>query len=222
MAFLSYSFEDINAVAEKIDGWLLPVEAKLLYDVSSNLNGNGAIVEIGSWCSKSLTYLTGGALYSKNNCKIYSIDPFLTSKDEPNGQYHKFISNLKENGIFDKITHIKEKSQNCGKNFDEKIEFLFIDGFHKYEAVKADFDLFFPKIISGGFFAIHDISVYEGPTKLIKELSLNENIKLLNFSGITVLAQKVDKISQEDAIKNADIIKKIDEKIEKSNVKLKL
>lgn len=216
-----YSFENVQQIAQDIEGWLNLGEAKLLYETSKNLSGKGAIVEIGSWCSKSLTYTVFGALSSGNLCKKISIDPFLTSKDEPNGKYETFISNLEKNGLLDKIIHIKEKSQIAGEAFAEDIEFLFIDGFHKYEAVKKDFELFFPKVIEGGYVAIHDITMYDGPTKLTFEICENEkNLKLVTFEGVLLLGQKVFELSEEDKINNKRILDLIEAKLKRDNITL--
>lgn len=204
------SFEDVNAIAKDFDGWLDTEESKLLYNTASSLKGDGAIVEIGSWGAKSLTYMATAAINNGFNNKIYSIDPFLTSKDEPNGMYETFISNLKRTGLYEKITHIREKSQVAGKNFDDKIEFIFIDGFHKYEAVRQDVELFYPKIVLNGYVAIHDVGCYQGPTDLIIELSKRDDYKIIDYCCMTVLAQKVEKLSPEEKENNnkfADVLK---------------
>ncbi len=199
------SFEDVHAIAKDLDGWLDVTEAELLYNTASKLNNNGAIVEIGSWGAKSLTYMTLAALNNGFNNRIYSIDPFLTSKDEPNGMYDTFISNLKKNNILDKITHLKEKSQIVGKTFSDKIEFIFIDGFHKYEAVKQDVELFYPKVVLNGYMAIHDVGTYQGPTDLVIELAQRDDYKIINHSALTVLAQKVSSLSDTDRENNKKI-----------------
>ena len=40
---------------------------------------------------------------------------------------------------------------------ERKIDFLFIDGSHKYEDVKRDFELYLPFVRKGGIVALHDI-----------------------------------------------------------------
>jgi len=206
-----YSFEEVELLADKIEGWLESHEAKLLYNTALNLKHGGAIVEIGSWHSKSLTFLSAGSLKAKNNCKKFSIDPFLNSKDEPNGAYEKFIENLKQNGLYDKVTHIKEKSQIAGLTFDEEIELLFIDGFHKYDAVKRDFDLFYPKIINEGYVIFHDVACYEGPTTLVKELAENNStFKIITFADTLLIAQKVLKLSDADKLNNEKTVQTIE------------
>ena len=217
----AYSFQEVEILAEKIDGWLKPAEARLLYDMALNLKGEGAIVEIGSWCSKSITLIAAGALKAKNSCKKISIDPFLNSKDEPNGMYETFIANLKEHGLFDKIIHIREKSQIAGEVFDEKIELLFIDGFHQYDAVKKDFDLFYPKIIDEGYVMIHDVACYEGPTILVKELAINNpTFKIIEFTDTILLAQKVAELTNKDKANNENIVSIIEGRLVSRNIKM--
>ncbi len=40
---------------------------------------------------------------------------------------------------------------------DEKIDFLFIDGDHRYEGVKSDFEMYKPLVKPGGLIGFHDI-----------------------------------------------------------------
>ncbi len=46
------------------------------------------------------------------------------------------------------------------------IDFLFIDGDHRYHAVKQDFNLYGPLVRSGGYIAFHDIVKREGASHL--------------------------------------------------------
>lgn len=52
---------------------------------------------------------------------------------------------------------IKEKSVVASSVFeDESLDFVYIDGNHKYEAVKDDLYSWYPKVKKGGVFAGHD------------------------------------------------------------------
>lgn len=155
---------------QNIEGWFSKEEAKIFYNTINNLTGTASMVEIGSWCGRSLIFSALVAINKGNNCKKYSIDPFLTSKDDPNGKYEIFINNLKKYNLYDKITHIKEKSNDAGEKFKDKIEFLFIDGFHVYEYVKRDFELFSQNVIENGYILIHDVSAWFGPTQLVYDI----------------------------------------------------
>lgn len=55
-------------------------------------------------------------------------------------------------------SHALDTVQKLGEVLNgEKIDFLFIDGDHTYEGVKADFELYSPLIREGGIIAFHDI-----------------------------------------------------------------
>ena len=48
---------------------------------------------------------------------------------------------------------------------------VWVDGDHGYEAVKQDFDDWFPRRAAGGWLAIHDtVNNWHGPTRLTREL----------------------------------------------------
>jgi predicted O-methyltransferase YrrM len=49
------------------------------------------------------------------------------------------------------------------KNAMPEVDFLFIDGDHRYEAVKKDFDYYSPLVRPGGIIAFHDIA-FTDPT----------------------------------------------------------
>lgn len=52
-----------------------------------------------------------------------------------------------------------EKTKKIFKN--EYVDFLFIDGNHKYSAVKTDYEKYSPLVRKGGIIAFHDIGVNE-------------------------------------------------------------
>jgi predicted O-methyltransferase YrrM len=54
------------------------------------------------------------------------------------------------------------KSQDYMRVDEHTTDFLFIDGDHSYEGVKADFDRYAPLVKPGGFIGFHDIINYEG------------------------------------------------------------
>jgi cephalosporin hydroxylase len=50
------------------------------------------------------------------------------------------------------------------------IDFLFIDGDHSYEGVRADFEMYGPLVTPGGYICFHDIAYAEGVTRLWNEV----------------------------------------------------
>lgn len=85
---------------------------------------------------------------------------------------------------------IKSDSVKAADKFeDEKYDYVFIDGGHEYEQVKADYHAYLPKIKEGGFILLHDsradegirdavtgtpVNWHQGPTRLKNELTHNK------------------------------------------------
>ena len=44
---------------------------------------------------------------------------------------------------------------------DNKLDFLFIDGDHRYEAIKSDYEMYSPLVREGGVIGFHDIGERE-------------------------------------------------------------
>jgi predicted O-methyltransferase YrrM len=107
------------------------------------------IVEIGSWKGKSTIWIAGGSK-NGNKVKVYAIDPFVDFYEE------EFKKNIRDAKLDDIVIPLTKTSEEAAKNFDEPVEFIFIDGNHEYEFVKLDFDLWFPKVVDGGIMAFHD------------------------------------------------------------------
>ena len=48
---------------------------------------------------------------------------------------------------------------------DHPVDYLFIDGDHRYEGVKSDFEMYGPMVRKGGLIAFHDIA--DGPSEFV-------------------------------------------------------
>ncbi|KAA2245452.1 class I SAM-dependent methyltransferase [Chitinophaga agrisoli] len=164
-----------------LDGWLSDQEALGLYHIARQLPGNAVMVEIGSWQGKSAYCLCKGL----RSGKVYSIDPFNADAcmDEDNIATYRdkkgdrdllaqFKQNLDRLHVLDKVVIKQGYSYQFPQEFD-KIHGLFIDGDHSIEGCRQDFELYAPKLISGGFLAFHDYYAHRdelGPTYVIKNL----------------------------------------------------
>ncbi|MDQ2719284.1 MAG: class I SAM-dependent methyltransferase [Bacteroidota bacterium] len=165
----------------QLDGWLSDNEALGLYSIAAMQPRNAIVVEIGSWQGKS-TYCISKGLRSG---KVYAIDPFnadagldkgnedeYSQKKGDKNLLEKFKNNMQQLNVLSKIVIKKGYSWQFHNDF-EKIDFLFIDGDHSIKGCQADFDLYSPRIVPGGFIAFHDY--YEdrnelGPTYVIKNI----------------------------------------------------
>lgn len=95
------------------------------------------------------------------NLKLYGIDPYTVYKGYRD---HKFISSMEraENTArnrlkgFDYI-FIKQFSDKAVQQFENgSLDFVYLDGNHRYEYIKQDIDLWTPKVRRGGIVSGHD------------------------------------------------------------------
>lgn len=154
-----------------IDGWLSLREGVFLYKLSSGLPNNSNIVEIGSFKGKSTIWLASGV--SNNESRVYSIDPHLGSMEIKNeygsiNTFSEFQKNIENANLAKIITSIRKESVSAANEFDEKIDLLFIDGSHTFDAARTDFLLWSKKLKPGGWVVMHDATVLPGPWEAAK------------------------------------------------------
>lgn len=203
--------QEIKKVVEEIGGWLMDREGELLYNLAKNCKGKGVIVEIGSWKGKSTIWLGKGSK-AGGKVKIFAIDPHTGSSElkKTYGKiwtFEEFKKNVKSAEIEDIIVPIAKTSEDAAKDFYEPVEFIFIDGAHEYDLVKLDFDLWFPKVVNGGFMAFHDTIKSTGPKEVVKNfLYKSRNFKDVRFVGSITFAQKTDQNSVRDRLRNRYVL----------------
>ncbi|OGW38204.1 MAG: hypothetical protein A2Y97_08945 [Nitrospirae bacterium RBG_13_39_12] len=146
------------------------------------------IVEIGTG--------KGGTLYAW--CKIAEPGAVIISVDLPGGPFgggYK-ISDIKK---FRKYKRKKQRLYLCRKDSQknstkeeiikhlkgQKIDFLFIDGDHRYSGVKKDWKLYSPLVKHNGFIVFHDILLHPGVLKCKVDKFWNEIKKRYKHIEIT-------------------------------------
>jgi Methyltransferase domain/Glycosyl transferase family 2 len=146
------SFGKELEAAAGIQGWMFPDELECLSLWASQMQ---SVVEIGSWKGRS-TY----AIAKGTAGKVYAVDTFLGSPDEPEhaqllgpfaNSFEYFRANV--SACPNVEPHVSD-SVAAAADLPE-VDMVFIDGGHSYEQVKADLEAWLPKtrrMISG-----HDI-----------------------------------------------------------------
>lgn len=130
-----------------------------------NLNGKG--VEIGTWkgeFSKIILDSWGGTLYM--------IDPWRglgdeytavdnQVKPEHSNAYNDTMNSIK--GYEHRAFMLRGLSNELYDLFeDESLDFVYIDGNHKYDFVVEDINLWYPKVKRGGLVMGHDYILFNG------------------------------------------------------------
>ena len=131
-------------------------EGMQLYKLAHSVPENGVLVEIGSCMGISTCYLAAG---SPASSKVYAIDLWTLGDSRLALPFveQTFHRNIKLAGFKDRVTAVKDCSENVAKSWDSPIDLLFIDGDHSYEGVKADILNWSVFIKEGGIIAFHDI-----------------------------------------------------------------
>jgi predicted O-methyltransferase YrrM len=120
--------------------------------------------------------------------KLYSIDPF----DDSIAEYYPGLESTIEklSPFKERSTFIRKKSEDAVNEFDdESIDFIYIDGDHRYELVIQDLTLWYPKLKKGGFFSGHDYLsgsvISDGVVRVVNEFGENNNIDILYVTDYT-------------------------------------
>jgi len=190
---------------QMIDGWLYLQEAVKLFKLVKDIKSERPVVcEIGVWKGKS-SYVLASALKGTKGV-LYCIDPFSGDGDDASKDDYQAImrdmnksllENFKETmtlyNLSEYIRIIPKLSEQARLNFPEsKIDLLFIDGNHTYEAVKRDYDLYSPLLVSGGVIVLHDVGAnhVNGPSRVMYEEIVNnskwKNPDVVGTAGIAV------------------------------------
>jgi predicted O-methyltransferase YrrM len=126
---------------------------------------NSHFVEVGSWKGRSAAYLAVEIHNSGKVIKFDCVDTWSGSETETAHQsdqyvktgtlYEKFLSNTER--VKHIITPVRGLSVEMANRYeDDSLDFVFIDGDHRYECVKADIEAWLPKVKAGGIIAGHD------------------------------------------------------------------
>lgn len=108
------------------------------------------VVEIGCYEGS-----TTAALAKNTTGNVYSIDPFFPGRlgicyGEYVAKYVRWKRGLKN------IEFVKAFSYEVASYFNKTVDLLFIDADHAFDAVKKDWEDWFPKVKTGGIIALHD------------------------------------------------------------------
>jgi hypothetical protein len=168
----------MNHFHNNIQGWT-DDDLFFVYKEAVEQNQSGAhFIEIGSWKGKSAAYMCVEIINSGKVIDFDCVDPWLgTSEAE-----HGFDEDYKNKTLFEAFTNnmkpveghykaVRLPSVEAAKLYeDESLDFVFIDGNHDYDNVKADILAWLPKLKKGKLLAGHDWGVAEGVRRAATEI----------------------------------------------------
>jgi len=144
-----------------VEGQLRRVEAVRLFDCAKDVPHDQCIVEIGSYRGRSTTALALGAACG-GGAFVYAIDPHDEFVGVLGGTFgppdqEAMYRNLTWAGVGRWVKAVNLPSTAVAPGWDRtNVGLLWIDGDHRYEAVRADIDLWYPHVVDRGIIALHD------------------------------------------------------------------
>jgi predicted O-methyltransferase YrrM len=139
-------------------------EAEALGGIVELLPPNAIVVQVGAYWGAS----TVAILAARPDLFIFSID----LKPYPQEQDNIKAAGLSGNGV----VRVLGDSAHVGARWPYAVDMVYIDGDHRYEAVKVDILTWIPKVKTGGIIAFHDYILNPKPSikgnvaKAVKEL----------------------------------------------------
>ena len=184
-------------------GMIRHSEAGMLYLWSKAMKPGTTIVEIGCYGGLSTSYLASGI--KDKGCKLFSIDPFnsdldkqadhtdneVTLEDKPTTEI--VYERLRNKGLDKGVTLIEGYSQEVAKDWDEPIDFLWIDGNH--DQAYQDFKDFEPFLNPGARVGFHDAHPRYGLKRVVDDVVKainNDGWKDLEYVKSIITAVKTD------------------------------
>lgn len=142
---------------DSVEGWLLEGQERWLFEAAYSLPSPANIVEIGSFKGRSTCALASGCTGAQK--RVFAIDDFAGAgwQRKERSFLSEFLENVNRCGVAGYVEPIVALSTEAGRTWSKPISLLFIDGSHEYDAVKTDFEMFFPHVLPGGLVALHDV-----------------------------------------------------------------
>jgi predicted O-methyltransferase YrrM len=159
-------------LADQVTGFMPADEGRTLYDTAVRYLGDGAAVEVGTYCGKSTLLL--GAAAQQCGGVVYTIDHHHGSEEhQPGWEYHDESKVDPVTGLFDTLPTLRHtldaagvddhvvavvgRSTTVARGWRTPLRLLFIDGGHTEEAAQRDFDGWVRWVQVGGALIIHDV-----------------------------------------------------------------
>lgn len=145
----------------------------------------GVIIEVGSYRGKSTVALSIGS-NEGSGAAVYAFDPHEEFQGVFGGIFGPedrgaFYRNMLSTGAYRNVRLVNLSSEVVAPGWDKEVGLLWIDGDHRYEGVKRDFEMWRPHLVPGAVVAFDDTN-RGGPERLVDEL-LSDNWTLVRTVG---------------------------------------
>jgi glycosyltransferase involved in cell wall biosynthesis/predicted O-methyltransferase YrrM len=166
--------ELFDRYVSRIDGWLAKEEAAYLYGLAKDAR-EGCIVEVGSYRGRSTASLAFG-VDAGAGLPVYAVEPHEQFCGLFGGEFGpadrgSFMQTMLETGLYRHVRLLNVSGEFLSEKWPMPVSVLFIDGDHRYEAVKRDFERWRGKLAAGAVVVLDDaLDPSSGPGRLAEEL----------------------------------------------------
>jgi predicted O-methyltransferase YrrM len=137
---------------EKIYSTTPAYECDVISELIECVPQDAVIVEIGTGGGRVTALLAYACVGTRR--RVYTID---SGEEKNRYRWHRDPKEVVEElGLGQYVQFIEGKSQEAWKDVGKQVDFLFIDGSHKYSDVLADILNWYPLMKKGGIISIHD------------------------------------------------------------------
>lgn len=188
---------EFDTLMNTLQGGISLPEGRLLRKLASSIS-TGCIVEVGSFRGKSAVALAAGVRDRPEESRppIYCIEPHKRFVGFYGGSFGpedrgKFYQAMLTTESFREVSLVNLSSEQVTPAWQEPVGLAFIDGDHRYEGVRRDFEAWEPHVVTGGFMAFDDATDEQcGPHRLIREILASGRYVPIATVGKVVVLQK--------------------------------
>ena len=178
-----------------IEGKVTPAECDMLYRLASQVS-TGSIVDIGCYRGRSTAALALGSMAGES-LPVYAIDPHEPFEGIQGGRFGPqdrvaFFRNMLRLGLGETVHLINVRADLVSRVWSSPVGLVWIDGDHRYEAVKMDFESWKPFVLEGGLIGLHDSTdVHRGPGRIVAAAVSSGRFEEVGKVDMTTILQKV-------------------------------
>jgi predicted O-methyltransferase YrrM len=158
----------------RIDGWLTREEAAYLYGLAKQA-AEGCIAEVGNYRGRSTAALAFGT-NAGARLPVYAVEPHEKFRGVFGGEFWPsdrgcFMRAMAETGLYEHVRLVNVSSEFLSDDWPMPASMLYIDGDHRYESVKRDFECWRGKLAPNALVVFDDAAnPSTGPGQLSREI----------------------------------------------------
>lgn len=174
-------------LVETVEGWLAREEAALLMALAAEVPAGAVTVEIGNYRGRSTVALALGAARGAGG-QVVSVDPHLPFVGPRGGRFgHEdqahLYANLTRAGVGAQVSVVCLGSRAVAAGWEgPPVGLLFIDGDHRYEAVRGDLVAWAPHLAAGARVAFDDCD-FADVARFVAEIEATGALRVAGRAG---------------------------------------